>query len=87
MGERKMQIEQLKEAATPEEMRAEICRLRRYDPMVQKVMDMADYRGLSAEDRYVILAYHALGERARSQQMVLDNAMTRPVHPLIVPFN
>lgn len=81
-----MQIEQLKEAATPEEMRAEIFRLRRHDPMVRNVMDMADYNGLSAEYRYLILAYHALRERAVMQRMVLNDALTRPMAPfLIVP--
>lgn len=82
-----MQIEQMKEAASPEEMRAEISRLRRYDPMVCNVMDMADYRGLSAEDRYTVLAYHALRMLLAAHQRALDDAMTRPMTPLVMAPN
>lgn len=73
-----MQIEQLKAAATPEEMRAEICRLRMHDPIVRQVMDLADYRGLTAEDRYTTLAYFALKAMIAAHQRALDDAMTRP---------
>jgi len=82
-----MHIEQLKEVTTPAEMRAEIFRLMQHDPMVCNVMRMADYNGLSGEDRYLILAYHALHELARMKQMVLDNALTRPMPPMFVPPN
>ena len=82
-----MQIEQMKEVSTPEEMRGEIFRLRRHDPMVRQVMDMADYRGLSAEDRYTALAYYALRTLLAAHQRALDDAMTRPIPPLIVTPN
>lgn len=82
-----MQIEQLKDVETLEEMRAEISRLRRHDPMVCRVMDMADYRGLSAEDRYTALAYYALRTLLAAHQRALDDAMTRPEQPLIVTPN
>lgn len=65
-------------------MRKELLRMQRYDGLVRSVMDLADYQGLSAEDRYVILAYSALRERERLTEVVLEDLMTRPpVH--IVP--
>ena len=76
-----MHIEQLKEAATPDEMRAEIYRLCRHDPMVHQVMAMADHQGLSAEDRYTALAYYALRTLLAAHQQALDDAMTRPMPP------
>lgn len=54
--------DQMEKAKTPDEMRAKISRLRFDNPMVATVMDMADIRGLSAEDRYTVLAYYALRE-------------------------
>lgn len=70
-----MRSEELREAGSFDEMRAEIFRLQRIDPMVRNVMDMASYRGLSAEDRYVALAYYALRDRALFQNMILDDSM------------
>lgn len=60
-GERMREIyEQVKPASTVDEMRAELFRLEHYDPLVRSVMDMANYKGLKGEDRYAILAYHAV---------------------------
>jgi len=72
------QIEQVKVAETAEEMRAEIFRLQRHDPMVRSIMDFANYRGLSAEDRYVMLAYNALKQLAEIKLHVLEEAMRWP---------
>ena len=82
-----MVIEQVREAATPEEMRVEIFRLLRYDALVRSVMYSADYKGLSGEDRYTILAYYALRERAKYQQSTLDFVMTKPPAPMVVTPN
>lgn len=82
-----MKIEQMNDVTMPEEMRAEISRLRRHDPMVQQVMDMADYRGLSAEDRYSALSYYALRMLLAAHQQALDDAMTRPIPPILVTPN
>lgn len=68
-------IEQVKKAETVEEMRAELFRLSHCDPLVRHVMQMADYSGLSAEDRYTILAYHAMADRNRFMQMGMDFTM------------
>lgn len=75
-----MNIEQLREAATPEEMRAEINRLsrERASVLVRSVMDCADYNGLSSEDRYTMLAYHALRDLARHQKVALEHLLLTP---------
>jgi hypothetical protein len=65
-------IEQMKDATTPAEMRAEIYRHRQYDHMVRRVIDIADYDGLSAEDRYTILAYHALKAKNEAQAQLFQ---------------
>ena len=69
-----MDIEQLKDASTPDEMRAEIFRMRFHNPMVHSVMNIADYRGLSAEDRYVILSYNALRAINKLKQIMMIDA-------------
>ncbi len=75
--------EQVKDAVTPDEMRAEIFRLQHYDPLVRAVMDYADYRGASAEDRYTVLAYNALKQLNEIKRHVLDDAMLRPTRRVI----
>lgn len=77
--------EKVKEALTFEEMRTEIYRLRFHDAMVRQVMDMADMCGLSAEDRYVALAYYALLERSKLKAVILEDAMTRPAPRMVTP--
>lgn len=79
-----MNIEQVREATTPEEMRSEILRLRHEVSLVRAVMDMADFNGMSAEDRYTILAYHAIKESAKARSMLLDQLqMTTQKHFLV----
>ena len=64
--------EPVQEAQTVEEMRAEINRLRRYEPLVRSVMDTADYNGMSSEDRFTILAYQALKQNSKLKEMCLE---------------
>lgn len=45
---------------TPSEMRAEINKLRFNEPLVGAVLRDADDAGMSSEDRYTVLAFHAL---------------------------
>jgi len=66
-------LEQVKDAETPEEMRAELYRLQHYDPLVRAVMDSANYRGASAGDRYTVLAYNALKQLAEIKRHVLSD--------------
>lgn len=65
-------------ASTPEEMRAEIYRLRQDDPMVRDILMSADFHGLSAEDRYTQLAYYALVEYGRLRAMLLRQLSISP---------
>lgn len=81
-----MQIEQVRDAATPADMRAEIYRLRREVPLVRSVMYIADYNGLSAEDRYTMLAYHALKESAEARELLLEQLNITP-HPFLLRHN
>ena len=75
-----MHIEQLKDAQTPEEMRAEIHRLsrERSSVIVRSVMDCADFNGLSSEDRYTMLAYHALRDLAHCQKLAHELIAVTP---------
>ena len=80
-----MEIEQLKEVKTPEEMRAELFRLSHYDALVRQTLDFANYSGMSAEDKYTVLAYHAMSQRNQLQQMMLKYTMldTKPA-PIVM---
>lgn len=75
----------VEDAATPEAMRAVIYKLKFDIPLVRSVMDMADYNGLSAEDRYTMLAYHAVKESVRLRDMLLEQINTTPDKPILVP--
>ncbi len=77
-------IEKVKDATTPEDMRAEIFRLRHCDPLVRTVMDSANCTGMNAEDRYTVLAYHALRAKNDAQERLLDFMRTSAV-PLVMP--
>jgi hypothetical protein len=77
-------IEKVQEANTADEMRTEIHRLRHYNPMVRILMEMADYKGVSAKDRFTILAYNALKQNAALQALVLDLNNTREMPAMIV---
>lgn len=66
-----MMSNKVREAATPNEMRAEIFRLAYIDPLVRSIFRASDIQGLSAEDRYTILAYHALKSRSIYMEKLL----------------
>lgn len=72
-------LEQVKDATTPDEMRAEIFRLQHYDPLVRRVTDMAIHTGMNAEDRYTVLAYHALRSKNEAQATALNLARCNPM--------
>jgi hypothetical protein len=76
-------IEQVREATTPSEMRIEISRLRRSDSLVRGVMDSADYTGMSAEDRFTMLSYHALCALAKHKKVLHDYVLMTPSPPLV----
>lgn len=76
--------EPVREAITPEQMRAELHRHRHFDGLVRRVMDESDYRGLSSEDRYTILAYHLLITRAELMKQLLEWHSVRPLPAIIM---
>lgn len=67
-----MEVEQVKHAEKPDEMRAEINRMARHDALTWKIMTMADLQGMCGEDRYTMLAYFALKERQEVMQRSID---------------
>lgn len=71
-------FEEVKEAVTFEEMRAEMARLRFFDPLIRQVMDRADYEGLSAEDRYTLLSYCAIKEKCTAQSVLHEYILMTP---------
>lgn len=77
---------EVKDATTPEEMRAELFRLSHYDHLVQAVWRAADYRGMSTEDRYSVMAYEALKARNAAQAQCLEFAICT-LRPTILPSN
>lgn len=75
--------ERINKCATPEEMRAELFRLRYHDPIVRSCWDAADYTGMSAEDKYTLMAYHLIDAYYRVGRIALDQTMLNPMPPLI----
>jgi hypothetical protein len=63
-------FEPIKDATTPDEMRAEISRFSYYDPMVRHAMRQADYLGMNGEDRYTLLAFLALKSRQQLRETI-----------------
>ena len=50
-------------------------------------MDAADYSGMTAEDRYTLLAYHALAALAKTQMAMHEYVLTTPGPHLVVTPN
>ena len=71
-------------AVTPEQMRVAIFKSARDSGLVRSVMTTADFNGLSAEDRYTLLAYHALMLLEKYAQMNIDMLHTMPMPPNMV---
>ncbi len=68
-------IEKVRDAQTLNEMRGEINRLRRFDPVVRAAMDLADSNGASGEDRYTLLTYHLLKLNQVLSEMAMGQAL------------
>lgn len=65
-------------------MRQEILRGQRDSALIRSCMNLADIEGLSGEDRYTYLAYHALiGFERQWQQLRQFYALT-PIPPIIM---
>jgi len=80
-----MKIEQLNVATTTNEMRIEINRVSRYDPLIYHSLMAAEHLGLSGEDKYVILAYNALRDLAVIKQRLMD--MEGLIPPSVIFLN
>lgn len=76
-------IAKVGEAHTADEMRAELFRLSRDDHLVRSVFNHADYRGLSGEEKYLLLAYNAMRDRNNFMRQLYDWTMS---HPAPSPF-
>ncbi|MDO9252553.1 MAG: hypothetical protein Q7U48_13520 [Hydrogenophaga sp.] len=78
-------FEHPRKADTPSEMRAEMARLRRQDAIVHNAMTAADVAGLSGEDRYTFLAYHALVALSNTRESYLEHMARTQSMYLIKP--
>lgn len=74
----------LQKAGTPQEMRAAIERAYMTNPIVRQVLELGRRQGLSAEDTYSMLAYHALGQLAEANRIMHELASMAPPLPVLV---
>jgi hypothetical protein len=74
-----------KEPASIDEMRQVIDRAGRDSSLIHNALTAAQYKGMSGEDKYVLLAYSALRELERHYQANVDWLMTHPQPGIIVP--
>ena len=72
-------------AATLEGMRAEIWKAYRDSPLISACLEASRYRGLSGEDTYTLLAYHALRSLEDHYQWSMEIFNKMPVPPIMVP--
>ena len=73
------------DATTPEEMRAALFR-RCYSSIVHRSFNTADYKGLNGEDRYTLLAYHAVKLAEELQELLIEQTMTQ-IRPIVIATN
>jgi hypothetical protein len=68
---------------TMDGMRQAIARGSRDSALIRNCLNAAEYRGLSGEDKYVLLAYHALVELEKFWQQTVELRMKLPNPPMI----
>ena len=89
-------FKKLDEATTPAEMRAAIerhmherwdgrGRIEMTSPIIRQCLHAARYHGLSAEDTYSMMAYHALRSLADMQNAHIDLLNTMPMPSFFLP--
>lgn len=76
-----------KDPASIDEMRQAIDRARMDSPIIRNALDTAQWKGMSGEDKYVLLAYWALRELETHYRMNMDWLMTQPSPSLVIPKN
>lgn len=76
--------EEIEQAKTPSGMRQRIFYAAYSDPLIGRVLDLARRNGLSGEDTYVLLAYHALCVKQRYEADRLEDLQTQVNPPLLI---
>lgn len=76
--------EEKRECETIDGMRRRLQRYAREHALVKSVFDAAYYRGLSGEDTSMWLSFEALCRLERLEKLMLDDAMTRPMPPIVL---
>lgn len=74
----------LSQAETPAQMRAAINAGMADNPVIRNVLMLARYEGMTAEDTYTLLAYHAIQAMIQTQSNFLDMAQRMPAPSAIV---
>jgi hypothetical protein len=77
-------FEPINPCGTVHEMRTEMNRLRRYDPLIHAVFTMHEYHGTGGEDQYAHLAYVALAQLREFKEAQMQTVMTHPNPPPIL---
>lgn len=72
------------EIVTCDEMRRRIHEAAHESALILNCLRAADYNGMSAEDRYTMLSYHALVALETYYKRVLDFTMKNPNAPVIL---
>jgi hypothetical protein len=67
-----------------DEMRQAIAKGRRDSALIHNVLTQAAFNGMSGEDTYVLLAYHALVEAERQWQHCMKFVRLNPMPPVIM---
>ena len=73
-----------KEPASMDEMRQAIDRASRDSSLIRNALEAAQWKGMSGEDKYVLLAYSALRELERHYQANMDWLMTQPSPAVVI---
>jgi hypothetical protein len=69
---------------SPNEMRQEILRQSRDSSVIKNSLEMARHYGLSGEDMYVSMAFHALLMLERYAQIAIKRSMMETGRPTII---
>lgn len=75
---------EVEEVKTVEGMRKRIYEYARADALTKTMLEHGRWNGLSGDDMMTALAYHALIEREKYRDMVLEQTMLQPMPPMIV---
>ena len=78
--------EEIEQIQTPTGIRKRLWEVGyRNDPIVSRIFDLARHEGLSGEDTYTLLAYYALADRERLEQLLVDFYNSKPPELITIP--